>query len=99
MSLLHYNGHCILRPPVQPEKYTCSFKLSMMKAVLEWRDTNICFDNISTVSLIAGLKMEGIVKWRGLTSQGPLCMLHFHFVYCNWPNHISCILYQADGSV
>ena len=24
------------------------------------------------VSLIAGLKMEGIVKWRGLKSQGPL---------------------------
>ena len=24
------------------------------------------------VSLIAGLKMKGIVKWRGLKSQGPL---------------------------
>ncbi len=24
------------------------------------------------VSLIAGLKMQGIVKWRGLKSQGPL---------------------------
>ncbi len=24
------------------------------------------------MSLIAGLKLEGIVKWRGLKSQGPL---------------------------
>ncbi len=24
------------------------------------------------VSLMAGLKIEGIVKWRGLKSQGPL---------------------------
>ncbi len=36
------------------------------------------------MSLIAGLKMEGIVKWRGLKSQGQLYLLqanpfrHFH---------------------
>ncbi len=29
-------------------------------------------ENIRMVLLIAGLKMEGIVKWRGLKSQGPL---------------------------
>ncbi len=28
------------------------------------------------VLLIAGLKMEGIVKWRGLKSQGPLYTLY-----------------------
>ncbi len=29
-------------------------------------------ENIRIMLLIAGLKMEGIVKWRGLKSQGPL---------------------------
>ncbi len=32
------------------------------------------------VPLIAGLKMEGIVKWRGLKSQGPL---YIFTPYCN----------------
>ncbi len=53
-----------LRPLLQPEKY--GLKLE----VLKWKD--IYIENIRMVSLIAGLKMEGIVKWRGLKSQGPL---------------------------
>ncbi len=63
-----YSCPCILRPPVQPE--ICGLKF---KVVLKWRD--ICTENIRLVSLImliAGLKMEGIVKWRGLKLQGPL---------------------------
>ncbi len=32
-------------------------------------------ENIRMVSLIAGLKMEGIVKWRGLISQGQLYLV------------------------
>ncbi len=36
---------------------------------------DIYIENISIVSLIAGLKMEGTVKWRGLKSQGPLYVL------------------------
>ncbi len=38
------------------------------------RGTNI--ENVRMVSLIAGLKMEGTVKWRGLKSQGPLNKIH-----------------------
>ncbi len=48
-----------------PEK--CGLKLEVD---LNCRDFYI--ENIRMVSLIAGLKMEGIVKWRGLKSQGPL---------------------------
>ncbi len=43
-----------------------------MEVVLKWRD--IYIENIRMVPLIAGLKMEGIVKWKGLKSQGPLYM-------------------------
>ncbi len=57
-----YSGPCILRLPFQPEKYGLKFDV-----VLKWRD--IYFENIRIVSLIAGLKMEGIVKWRGLKLQ------------------------------
>ncbi len=32
----------------------------------------ICIKNIRIVSLISCLKVEGIVKWRGLKSQGTL---------------------------
>ncbi len=38
--------------------------------VLTWKD--IYIENIRIVLLIAGLKMEEIVKWRGITSQGPV---------------------------
>ncbi len=41
-----------------------------MKVVLKRRD--IYIENVTIVSLMAGLKMEGIVKWRALNSQGPL---------------------------
>ena len=61
-----YSSLCILRPPLQPEKYH-GLKLGV---VLKWRE--ICTENIRVVSLIAGLKIEGIVTWRGLKSQGPL---------------------------
>ena len=40
--------------------------------VLKWRDNFA--ENIRVVSLIAGLEMKGIVKWRGLKSQGLLYM-------------------------
>ncbi len=33
-------------------------------------------ENIRMMSLIAGLKIEGIVKWRGLKSQGPLYCIY-----------------------
>ncbi len=36
------------------------------------KERDIYIENIRIVSLTAGLKMEGIVKWRGLKSQGPL---------------------------
>ncbi len=62
---LVYSGPCILRPPLQPDKY--GYKLEV---VLKWRD--VYTENIRMVLLIAGLKMEGIVKWRGLKSRGPL---------------------------
>ncbi len=64
-SYTMYSSPCILRPPLQP----LNFGLKL-KVVLNWRD--ICIENIRIVSLIAGLKIEGIVKWRGLKSQGPL---------------------------
>ncbi len=37
---------------------------------LKWRDNYI--ENIRFVPLTTGLKMEGIIKWKGLKSQGPL---------------------------
>ena len=60
-----YNGPCDLRPPIQPAKYGLK-----LKVVLKQRDVYI--ENIRVVSLILGLKMQGIVKQRGLKSQGPL---------------------------
>ncbi len=58
MQKLNYSAPCILRPSIQPEKYGLKFKL-----VLKWRD--IYVENIRVVSVIAGLKMQGIVKLRG----------------------------------
>ncbi len=55
----HYSGPCILRQPLQPDKYGLK-----LEVVLKWRD--IYTESIRMVLLIAGLKMEGIVKWRGL---------------------------------
>ncbi len=52
----YYSGPCILRPPLQPEKYGLK-----LQVVLKWRD--IYIENIRIMLLIAGLKMEGIVKW------------------------------------
>ena len=60
-----YSGPCILRPLLQPEKYGLK-----LKVILIWRD--IYTENIRMVSPIAGLKIEGIVKLRGLKSQGAL---------------------------
>ncbi len=60
-----YSGPCILRPPLQPDKYGLK-----LEVVLKWRD--IYTENIRMVILTAGLKMEGIVKWRDLKSEGPL---------------------------
>ncbi len=65
LSIRHYSGPCILRPPIQPGK--CGLKLEV---VLKFKD--IWIENKRMVPLIAGLKMEGIVKWRGLKSQGQL---------------------------
>ena len=62
---------CILRPPFQPEKYGLK-----LKVVLKWRD--IYIETIRIVSLIAGLKIERIIKWRGLKSQGLL----YHIYAC-----------------
>ncbi len=65
-------GPCILRPPIQPEKYGLT-----LKVVLKGRDSYIA--NIRAVSLMVSLKIEVIVKWRGLKSQGGL-----------YPKYISC---------
>ncbi len=35
-----------------------------LKAVLKWRD--IYVEEVRMASLIAGLKIDGIIKWRGL---------------------------------
>ncbi len=60
-----YSGPCHLRPPIQPAKYGLK-----LKVVLKWKD--IYAENIQVVLLISGLKMQGIVKERGLKSPGPL---------------------------
>ncbi len=67
-----YSSPCILRPPIQPEKHGLK-----LKVVLKWKD--IYIENITCITCIrAGvtdnlnLKMEGIVKWKGLKSKGPL---------------------------
>ena len=64
----------MLRPPLQPEKYGLK-----LKVVLKWKD--IYIENIRIVLPIAGLKMEGTVKWRGLKSQGPLRKHQWHINY------------------
>ncbi len=59
------NLHCISSGPLhfkttlQPEKYGLK-----LETVLKWKDSYN--EIVWMVSLIAGLKMEGIVKWRGL---------------------------------
>ncbi len=57
----------LLRPCVQPEKHGLKLKM-----VLKWRDNYVEF---WFVSLIAALKMERVVKWRGLELQGPLYLM------------------------
>ncbi len=56
--------------------------------VLNWRwpynEGVLYIENIRPVSLMAGRKMEGIVKWRGLKSQGPrymLCVVNEQYVF------------------
>ncbi len=63
-----YSGPCDLRPPIQPAKYGLK-----LKVVLKWKDIHI--ENIRIVLLIAGLKMEGIVKWKVLKSRGLLYLI------------------------
>ncbi len=65
LDRIDYSGPCILRPPLQPGKYGL-----ILEVVLKWRDINT--ENIRVMALINGLKIEGIVKWRGLKLQGPL---------------------------
>ncbi len=50
-----YSGDYTLRPLVQPASYGLNLNVG-----------DIYVENISVVSLMAGLKIEGIVKWRGL---------------------------------
>ena len=50
-----YSGPCILTTSLQPEKYGLK-----LKVVLKWRD--IYVENIRKMLLIAGLKIEEIVK-------------------------------------
>ncbi len=50
-----YSVPCILRPPLQPEKYGLKWEV-----VLKWKD--IYIENVTMVSLMATLKMEGTVK-------------------------------------
>ncbi len=60
-----YSVPCDLRPPIHPAKYGLK-----LKVVLKQRDLHT--ENVEVVSLISGLKMPGIVKYRGLKSQGLL---------------------------
>ncbi len=62
----------ILRLPIEVEKH--GLKLKVLLTCLKWRD---CILKICMVPLmlIACLKMEGIVKWRGLKSERPLYFL------------------------
>ncbi len=41
-----------------------------LKVILKWKD--IYIENIGVVLLMASLKIEGTVKWRGLKSQRTL---------------------------
>ena len=66
VTLIHYSGPCILRPPIRPAKY--GLKKGSFK-----KYRNVYIENIyKSVSLMAGLKMDGMLKWRGLKWQGPL---------------------------
>ncbi len=71
-----YSGPCILRPSHQPEIYGLK-----LKVVLKWRDVYI--ENIKVVSLIAGLKIDGIVKYRGLnrTNTGTTVQGRAHMIF------------------
>ena len=42
----------------------------MLKVVLKWMDVYIKILRVR--SLMATLKMEGVVKWKGLPGKGPL---------------------------
>ncbi len=65
LYLCAYSGPFILRLPLKRERYGLK-----LKAALKWRDIYI---NMIMVSLVSGLKMDGIVKWGGgLKLQGPL---------------------------
>ena len=62
LKVLHYIQRLL---HVQPEK-SCH----KLKVVLKQR--NFYVENIKVVSLMAGLIMQGILKWKGLKSQRPL---------------------------
>ncbi len=48
-----------------------------LKVVLKWEDSVL---KICMVPLMAGLKMEGIFKWRGLKSEGlDHCVFFLYF--------------------
>ena len=55
LETYRYSGPRVLRPFLQPDKYGLK-----LEVVLKVRD--IYIENIKMVSLIAGLKMKGIVK-------------------------------------
>ncbi len=62
-SVSQYSSPCILRPPIQPEK---CLKLEVL--ILR----GIYIENIWKVSMMPSLKIEGILTWMGLKSQGSL---------------------------
>ncbi len=63
--------------PLQTGKYGLK-----LEVVLNCRD--IYTGNIKVVSLISGLKIEVLVKWRGINSKGPLynynCNLEYYLI-------------------
>ncbi len=56
-----YSGPCIIRQPIQPEKYDLKFEV-----VLKWRD--IYIENISS----GFTDSQPVLKWRELLNRGVL---------------------------
>ncbi len=60
LSLIYmYCGPCILRPPIQAEKYSLKLKVALKVGLFMMSPT-------------PHLKIEQILKWRDLKSQAPL---------------------------
>ncbi len=72
----------------RPKKYGLK-----LKVVLKWSDVYI--ENRRVVLLIAGFKLWGIVKWRGLKSQGLLYM--YTFVWTAKLMHVQCYSIQRTA--